>query len=90
VAVVQPLTHILLGQAKSCIIVITGFLLLGNFPGWLSLSSAVIAIISVTLYTFVNVKEVEAAKEALAIQQRDRVCSALNNEFRVAVKPETT
>jgi hypothetical protein len=61
----SPLTHIILGQAKSSIVMVVGFLLLGYNPGMDSLLGAIIAILAMIAYTYVNLQEAEAAKSSL-------------------------
>ena len=66
----SPLTHILLGQAKSSIVMVVGFLLLGYNPGWESLLGAVVAIVAMVAYTHVNLREADAAKSASKLSNR--------------------
>ena len=62
----SPLTHILLGQAKSSIVMLCGFLLLGYNPGADSLLGAAIAIAAMVAYTYVNLQESSTNKAAAA------------------------
>jgi hypothetical protein len=53
----SALTHVILGQAKSSVVMVAGFLFLGYHPGTKSLGSAVAAIAIVLVYTRVNLAE---------------------------------
>ncbi|GAB5371559.1 hypothetical protein AAMO2058_001590400 [Amorphochlora amoebiformis] len=53
----SPLTHIVLGQAKSAVMMLIGILCFGYNPQAKSVLGAVLAMASITCYTYVNIKE---------------------------------
>ncbi|KAK8579104.1 hypothetical protein V6N12_069436 [Hibiscus sabdariffa] len=50
-------SHVVLGQFKTCVILVGGYLLLGSDPGPVSLSGAVVALAGMSAYTLLNLKE---------------------------------
>ncbi|KAK8626377.1 hypothetical protein V6N13_134026 [Hibiscus sabdariffa] len=50
-------SHVVLGQFKSCVILVGGYLLLDSDPGVVSLSGAVVALAGMSVYTSLNLKE---------------------------------
>lgn len=65
----SPLTHILLGQGKSSVVMLASFLFLGFNPGFKSIVGAAVAIVAMIAYTHVNIKEQEARRLAPASGQ---------------------
>ncbi|XP_057980891.1 nucleotide-sugar uncharacterized transporter 2-like [Malania oleifera] len=47
-------THVVLGQFKTCVILLGGFLFFGSNPGWVSLCGAITALAGMSAYTFLN------------------------------------
>eukprot|EP00466_Bigelowiella_natans_P006194 jgi/Bigna1/82754/fgenesh1_pg.96_\ len=58
----SPLTHIILGQAKSAVMMMIGTIFFAYNPPTKSLVGAFFAMLSITAYTYVNVKEQAASK----------------------------
>ncbi|KAE8723566.1 hypothetical protein F3Y22_tig00012370pilonHSYRG00184 [Hibiscus syriacus] len=50
-------SHVVLGQFKTCVILLGGYLLLDSDPGLASLSGAVVALAGMSVYTSFNLKE---------------------------------
>ncbi|TYH21005.1 hypothetical protein ES288_A04G008000v1 [Gossypium darwinii] len=50
-------SHVVLGQFKTSVILVGGYILLDSDPGLVSLSSAVFALASMSVYTSLNLKE---------------------------------
>lgn len=50
-------THVVLGQFKTCVILLGGFILFQSNPGPKSLSGATMALSGMAMYTFLNLKE---------------------------------
>lgn len=47
-------THVVLGQFKTCVILLGGFLLFGSNPGPTSILGAITALVGMSLYTYLN------------------------------------
>ncbi|KAB2086125.1 hypothetical protein ES319_A04G006600v1 [Gossypium barbadense] len=50
-------SHVVLGQFKTCVILVGGYILLDSDPGLVSLSGAVFALAGMSVYTSLNLKE---------------------------------
>ncbi|XP_042498518.1 nucleotide-sugar uncharacterized transporter 2-like [Macadamia integrifolia] len=49
-------THVVLGQFKTCVILLGGFLLFGSNPGTVSLCGAITALAGMSVYTYLNLQ----------------------------------
>ncbi|KAJ4964519.1 hypothetical protein NE237_024458 [Protea cynaroides] len=49
-------THVVLGQFKTCVILLGGFLIFGSNPGKVSLCGAVTALAGMSVYTYLNLQ----------------------------------
>ncbi|KAL3535444.1 hypothetical protein ACH5RR_003905 [Cinchona calisaya] len=54
-------THVVLGQFKTCVILLGGFLLFGSNPGLTSISGAIFALGGMTSYTYLNLHSQQQA-----------------------------
>ncbi|GMJ15962.1 hypothetical protein like AT5G55950 [Hibiscus trionum] len=72
-------SHVVLGQFKTCVILVGGYLLLDSDPGPVSLSGAVVALAGMSAYTLLNLKE---SKESLnkQIPMQDPVSKTKSSE----------
>lgn len=61
-------THVVLGQFKTCVILLGGFLLFGSNPGPTSILGAAIALMSMSFYTYLNLQSRQQSAKALARQ----------------------
>ncbi|GMI63819.1 hypothetical protein like AT5G55950 [Hibiscus trionum] len=50
-------SHVVLGQFKTCVILLGGYLLLDSDPGLVSLSGTIVALVGMSVYTSLNLKE---------------------------------
>lgn len=50
-------SHVVLGQFKTCVILLGGYLLFGSDPGIVSICGAIAALFGMSVYTILNVKE---------------------------------
>ncbi|KAK3008703.1 hypothetical protein RJ639_015252 [Escallonia herrerae] len=50
-------SHVVLGQFKTCVILLGGYLLFNSDPGFVSICGAVIAICGMSVYTSLNLSE---------------------------------
>lgn len=50
----SAVTHVILGQFKTCVILLGGFVLFGSNPGLTSLFGAVMALGGMSAYTYLN------------------------------------
>ena len=62
-------SHVVLGQFKTCVILVGGYLLLDSDPGFVSLCGAVAALGGMSVYTSLNLKESnESSSKQLPMQ----------------------
>lgn len=54
-------THVVLGQFKTCVILLAGFLLFGSNPGVTSILGAITALVGMSIYTYLNLKSKQQA-----------------------------
>jgi hypothetical protein len=55
---VQPrLSHVVLGQFKTVVIMLAGYLVFNSVPGFTSLCGAVITLGGMSVYTYIGIKE---------------------------------
>lgn len=47
-------THVVLGQFKTCVILLGGFLVFGSNPGPTSILGAITALVGMSFYTYLN------------------------------------
>ncbi|KAJ6423694.1 hypothetical protein OIU84_024633 [Salix udensis] len=50
-------SHVVLGQFKSCVILLGGFLIFGSDPGFVSICGAITALAGMSVYTSLNLQE---------------------------------
>ncbi|XP_059634560.1 nucleotide-sugar uncharacterized transporter 2 isoform X2 [Cornus florida] len=50
----SAITHVVLGQFKTCVILLGGFLLFGSNPGSTSICGAITALVGMSFYTYLN------------------------------------
>ncbi|KAK1292802.1 hypothetical protein QJS10_CPB17g00459 [Acorus calamus] len=50
-------SHVVLGQFKTCVIMLAGYLLFNSDPGIVSLCGAIIALLAMSVYTSLNLHE---------------------------------
>ncbi|KAJ8420092.1 hypothetical protein Cgig2_027348 [Carnegiea gigantea] len=50
----SAITHVVLGQFKTCVIVLGGYILFGSNPGLTSLCGAITALLGMSIYTYLN------------------------------------
>ncbi|CAK7324476.1 unnamed protein product [Dovyalis caffra] len=50
-------SHVVLGQFKSCVILLGGYLIFGSDPGWVSICGALTALSGMSVYTSLNLQE---------------------------------
>ncbi|KAK2976523.1 hypothetical protein RJ640_019459 [Escallonia rubra] len=56
-------THVILGQFKTCVILLGGFFLFGSNPGKTSICGAIVAIVGMSFYTHLNLlRQQDSAK----------------------------
>lgn len=53
----SAITHVVLGQFKTCIIMLGGYLIFHSDPGTLSLCGALAALLGMSVYASLNVQE---------------------------------
>ncbi|CAI0437750.1 unnamed protein product [Linum tenue] len=57
-------SHVVLGQFKTCMILIGGYLLFDSDPGFISICGAVVALGGMSVYTSLNLKETKKEKSS--------------------------
>ncbi|XP_021751263.1 nucleotide-sugar uncharacterized transporter 2-like [Chenopodium quinoa] len=55
----SAITHVVLGQFKTCVILIGGYLLFGSNPGITSICGAITALMGMSVYTYLNLHNSE-------------------------------
>uniref|UniRef100_A0A803MKC5 Sugar phosphate transporter domain-containing protein n=1 Tax=Chenopodium quinoa TaxID=63459 RepID=A0A803MKC5_CHEQI len=55
----SAITHVVLGQFKTCVILIGGYLLFGSNPGITSICGAITALMGMSVYTYLNLNNSE-------------------------------
>ncbi|KAL4333606.1 hypothetical protein GQ457_07G012640 [Hibiscus cannabinus] len=73
-------SHVVLGQFKSCVILVGGYLLLDSDPGVVSLSGAVVALAGMSVYTSLNLKESKDGSTKQQIPMQNPVSKAKSSE----------
>ncbi|XP_043690917.1 nucleotide-sugar uncharacterized transporter 2 [Telopea speciosissima] len=61
-------SHVVLGQFKTCVIMLGGYLIFSSDPGSMSICGAVAALCGMAVYTSLNLQEVEEANEQIRKQ----------------------
>ncbi|KAG8365169.1 hypothetical protein BUALT_Bualt18G0076400 [Buddleja alternifolia] len=63
-------SHVVLGQFKTCVILLGGYVLFGSDPGFISIIGAVVALCGMSVYTSLNLKKsVEKTSDLLLPKQ---------------------
>ncbi|KAK6934635.1 Sugar phosphate transporter domain [Dillenia turbinata] len=62
----SAVSHVVLGQFKTCVILLVGYLIFGSDPGSVSICGAVVAFGGMTVYTLLNMKMSESASKLLS------------------------
>lgn len=53
----SAISHVVLGQFKTCVILLGGFILFNSNPGILSICGAITALAGMSLYTYLNLPD---------------------------------
>ncbi|KAF9616328.1 hypothetical protein IFM89_029104 [Coptis chinensis] len=62
-------THVVLGQFKTCVIVLGGFVLFGSNPGTTSICGAITALMGMSVYTYLNLLSSQQQPNKTATRQ---------------------
>lgn len=62
-------SHVVLGQFKTCVILVGGYVIFGSDPGVVSIAGAVLALCGMTIYTSLNLKASSGDHKALLANQ---------------------
>ncbi|KAL3508341.1 hypothetical protein ACH5RR_027742 [Cinchona calisaya] len=62
-------SHVVLGQFKTCVILLSGYVVFGSDPGKLSICGAFAALIGMSYYTFLNLRESHQKESSLLPKQ---------------------
>lgn len=54
-------THVVLGQFKTCVILLGGFFLFGSNPGITSILGAIVALAGMSAYTYLNLQSAKTS-----------------------------
>jgi hypothetical protein len=60
----SAITHVVLGQFKTCVILLAGYVLFQSNPGLKSLAGATMALTGMAVYTYLGLKKKEGKEEA--------------------------
>lgn len=80
-------SHVVLGQFKTCVILLGGYILFNSDPGFVSICGAVAALCGMSVYTSLNLRE---ARESAGKQSLPSFKEKANNEDQSCEKPELT
>lgn len=61
-------THVVLGQFKTCAILLGGFFLFGSNPGTISICGAITALVGMSFYTYLNLNPQQQLMKATSRQ----------------------
>ncbi|KAL1534054.1 hypothetical protein AAHA92_31457 [Salvia divinorum] len=73
-------THAVLGQFKTCVILLGGFVLFGSNPGLTSICGAATALIGMSLYTYLNLKSRQQSTLPLSKSKLSKESSDIHHE----------
>lgn len=59
-------THVVLGQFKTCVVLLGGYLIFGSDPGFVSICGAVVALCGMSVYTSLNLSHLQDASSSLS------------------------
>ncbi|KMS95696.1 hypothetical protein BVRB_005860 [Beta vulgaris subsp. vulgaris] len=65
----SAITHVVLGQFKTCVILIGGYLLFGSNPGITSICGAITALMGMSIYTYLNLHNSDDHSNKTAAKQ---------------------
>ncbi|KAL2930156.1 Nucleotide-sugar uncharacterized transporter 2 [Bienertia sinuspersici] len=65
----SAITHVVLGQFKTCVILIGGYLLFGSNPGLTSICGAITALMGMSVYTYLNIQNSDQHTNKTASKQ---------------------
>lgn len=57
-------THVVLGQFKTCVILLGGFVMFGSNPGATSICGAITALVGMSFYTHLNLLPRQSSRQA--------------------------
>ena len=85
----SALSHVVLGQFKTIVIMLSGFLLFKSDPGLTSLYGAVIALGGMSVYTYLGLKESTTGGKSIPSTSRQSSLSLKSKVIIDGEKPET-
>ncbi|KAI3769127.1 hypothetical protein L6452_00227 [Arctium lappa] len=84
-------SHVVLGQFKTCAILLGGYLLFDSDPGYASIGGAFVAICGMSVYTSLNVKETRDTRNQLpeqtSLNQKPKTVEDQNQKIDVNGRP---
>ncbi|KAI3905874.1 hypothetical protein MKW92_036852 [Papaver armeniacum] len=87
-------SHVVLGQFKTCVILLGGYLIFSSDPGVLSICGAVTALCGMSVYTSLNLQEAKESSKLLPKQNSSLIKTKSNvavvNLEKLEVKSDTT
>ncbi|KAF5730454.1 hypothetical protein HS088_TW19G00043 [Tripterygium wilfordii] len=82
----SAVSHVVLGQFKTCVILLGGYLIFDSDPGFVSLCGAVVALGGMSVYTSLNLKEsVESSSKQLPKQNLPPETNSTSSNPNVSV-----
>lgn len=64
----SAITHVVLGQFKTCVVLLGGFVLFGSNPGLTSILGAATALVGMSFYTYLNLQSRQQSTKVLSRQ----------------------
>uniref|UniRef100_A0A7N1A989 Sugar phosphate transporter domain-containing protein n=1 Tax=Kalanchoe fedtschenkoi TaxID=63787 RepID=A0A7N1A989_KALFE len=77
-AATSAITHVVLGQFKTCVILLGGFFLFGSNPGVVSICGAITALAGMSVYTYLNALSSQSTQQLKTSPKQSK--SKLNKE----------
>ncbi|KAJ0261531.1 Nucleotide-sugar uncharacterized transporter 1 [Hirschfeldia incana] len=81
----SAITHVVLGQFKTCVLLLGNFYIFGSNSGVVSVCGAVVAIIGTSLYTYLNTRtqSLKASSSSSALDKKSRFSELKDDEKKL-------
>lgn len=81
----SAITHVVLGQFKTCVLLLGNFYIFGSNSGVVSVCGAVVAIIGTSLYTYLNTRgqSLKASSSSSSLDKKSRFSELKDDEKKL-------
>lgn len=85
----SAITHVVLGQFKTCVLLLGNFYIFGSNSGVVSVCGAVVAIIGTSLYTYLNTRNqsLKASSSSSSLLDKKSRFSELKDDEKSLLEP---